>query len=268
MRAMRGITGRAAAASAVATAAVVLMAGPALAHVTVAADDPTRAADDSILTFRVPNEEDAAATVKVDIKFPTKDPIASVKPAAKAGWTITTKTVTLDPPIKTDDGTITEGVGQVTFTANNPAAGIQPGDFGAFQVLVGPLPDAASVAFPTVQTYSNGKVSSWVEPVTDPENPPDNPTPVLTLAAATSEAGSTEPSPGASPSATAAPAAAPDLSGYATDSEASTARTVGVLGLIVGLVGLVVAGIALVRTRRTASSPAPQEAPRETTTRT
>jgi uncharacterized protein YcnI len=267
MRVPHGITGRVAAASAVATVAVVLMAGPALAHVTVAADDPTRAADDSILTFRVPNEEDAAATVKVDIKFPTKDPMASVRPAAKAGWTITTKTVKFDPPIKTDDGTITEGVGEVTFTASNAAAGIQPGDFGAFQVLVGPLPDAPSVAFPTVQTYSNGKVSSWVEPVTDPENPPDNPTPVLTLAAS-SEAGSTEPSPSASPSATAAPAAAPDLSGYATDSEASTARTVGVLGLIVGLVGLVVAGIALVRTRRTASPPAPQEAPQETTTRT
>jgi hypothetical protein len=62
----------------------------------------------------------------------------------------------------------------------------------------------------------------------------------------------------ATPSATAAPAVAPDLSGYATDSEASTARTLGVIGLSVGLVALVLAGIALVRTRPAAAPPAPQ----------
>lgn len=259
MRVPHGITRRVAVASAAAGVAVVLLASPALAHVTVSADDPTRAAEDSILTFRVPNEEDAAATIKVDIKFPTKDPIASVMPAAKAGWTITTRTVTFDPPIKTDDGTITEGVGEVIYTASSAANGIQPGEFGAFQVLVGPLPDAASVAFPTAQTYSDGKVSSWVEPVLDPENPPENPTPVLALTAASSGARSTEPSATPSAPATAAPAAAPDLSGDATDSEASSARTLGVIGLVVGLVGLVLAGIALARTRATDSRPTPQE---------
>ena len=154
--------------------AVLALAAPASAHVTVAADDSTRAADDAILTFRVPNEEDKAVTVKVDIKFPTKNPIASVKPAPKPGWTITTKTVKFNPPIKTDDGTITDGVGEVIYTATSPANGIPVGGFEAFQILVGPLPDAATVAFPTVQTYSSGKVVRWIEPVTDPANPPEN----------------------------------------------------------------------------------------------
>ncbi|HVN11140.1 MAG TPA: YcnI family protein [Kineosporiaceae bacterium] len=238
-------------------AAVLLVALPASAHVTVSADDATRGAADAILTFRVPNEEDTAVTTKIDIKFPAKNPIASVKPAPKQGWTVATKTVTFNPPIKTDDGTITQGVGEVTYTATSTANGIPPGDFDSFQILVGPLPDAASVAFPTVQTYSDGKTAAWVQPVTDPGNPPDAPAPLLTLAAGGDAQASASPSSAATPAATAgtaAPAATPDLSGYATASDASTARTLGILGIVVGVVGLAVGGIALARSRRAPST--------------
>ena len=232
--------------------AVFALAAPAAAHVTVASDDDTRGADDAILTFRVPNEEDNAVTVKVDIKFPSKNPIASVKPSPKPGWAITTKTVKFNPPIKTDDGTITEGVGEVIYTASSPANGIPIGGFEAFQVLVGPLPDAAEVAFPTVQTYSNGKVVSWIEPVTDPANPPENPTPILELAAA-SDAGSGDATaaPAPSPSASAT-AASVDLSGYATTSKANTGLYLGLAALVVGALGLAAGGIALARSRRKA----------------
>ena len=74
MRALPSITGRLAAASAVGAIVTLLLASPAGAHVTVAADDSTKGAEDAILTFRVPNEEDDAVTVKVDIKFPTQEP--------------------------------------------------------------------------------------------------------------------------------------------------------------------------------------------------
>jgi uncharacterized protein YcnI len=133
------------------------LAGPVSAHVTVAADDSTKGAADSILTFRVPNEQDAATTIRVDIKFPVKDTIASVKPAATPGWVVTSKTVKFSPPIKTDDVTITDGVGEVIYAAAPGNKGIPVGGFGASQILVGPLPDADQVAFPTAQTYSNGK---------------------------------------------------------------------------------------------------------------
>lgn len=258
MRAYPSITGRLAAASAVGAIVTLLLAAPAGAHVTVAADDSTKGAEDAILTFRVPNEEDNAVTVKLDIKFPSKDPIASVKPAPKTGWTITTKTVKFDPPIKTDDGTITEGVGEVIYTATSPANGIPVGGFEAFQLLVGPLPDAASVAFPTVQTYSNGKTSSWIEPVTDPENPPDNPTPILTLTAAEG-AGTPAPSTPAAtpPAATPSPTASAPGTSASTTSGSSTAQTIAVIGLVVGLLGLIAAGVALARTRRPADQPAP-----------
>jgi len=246
------------AAAAAAAICVIAVAGSASAHVTVTADDSTKAAPDSILTFRVPNEQDAATTTKVDIKFPTKNPIASVMPAAAPGWVVSSKPVKFNPPIKTDDGTITDGVGEVVYTAAPGSKGIPIGGFAAFQILVGPLPDADRVPFSVVQTYSNGKVSSWIEPVTDPANPPENPTPILSLHAATAT-GAEATAAGTSAEAAAAPAV--DLSSYATKSDASTGRTLGLLGLIVGAVALVVGGYALGRSRRTAAKDSTTQGP-------
>lgn len=245
--------------------AVLLLAGPAAAHVTVIADDSARGAADSILTFRVPNEEDAAVTTKVDIKFPAKNPIASVKPAPKPGWTVTTKSVTFNPPIKTDDGEIIQGVGEVIYRAKSNADGIPAGGFEAFQILVGPLPDAADVAFPTVQTYSNGKTAAWVEPVTDASNPPDSPAPVLTLSAPAA-AGSTAASTATSTSAGAGEASttATNSTSYATTADANTAKLLGIFGIIVGVLGLIAGALALARARRAA--PGTSESPQLTHT--
>jgi uncharacterized protein YcnI len=240
------LSSRAGAAAAVAVIGLLALAGPASAHVTVAADDSTKGADDAILTFRVPNEQDAATTTKLDIKFPVQNPIASVKPASIPGWVVTTTSVKFNPPIKTDDGTITAGVGEVSYTAAPGNKGIPVGGFGAFQILVGPLPDANQVVFSAVQTYSNGKVAAWIEPVTDPANPPENPTPILTLHAATTAGAMSMPS----PSVSAAPAVA--LSSYATQSEVNTARTLALLALVAGVLALVVGVIAIGRGRKTA----------------
>ncbi len=244
---------------AMALAAIAVTAGPAAAHVTVGADDATRGAADTVLTFRVPNEDDAATTVKVQITFPTKNPIASVKPETVPGWTATTTSVTFDPPIKTDDGDIKEGVGSITYTAT--AGGIGVGQFVSFRVLVGPLPDTKSLVFPTVQTYSTGNSVSWIEPIVDPASLPEHPAPVLELGAAAVTADSSPsaaaPSASASPSAGAgvgAPsvgaAAAPvDPASYATRDDVSTGRTMGLLGLVAGLLGLGLGGASLARRR-------------------
>src|ERR1019366_5567570 len=153
------LTRRAGAAAAVAVISLLALAGPASAHVTVAADDSTKGADDAILTFRVPNEQDAATTTKLDIKFPAQDPIASVKPAAMPGWVVTTTTVKFNPPIKTDDGTITQGVGEVSYTVAPGNKGIPIGGFGAFQILVGPLPNPNQS--PTRPTRRRTRPRSW-----------------------------------------------------------------------------------------------------------
>jgi uncharacterized protein YcnI len=229
------------------TVALLGVAVPASAHVTVAADDATKSADDATLTFRVPNERDDAVTMKLDITFPTRNPIASVKPEPKTGWTVTMKTVKFNPPIKTDDGTITSGVGEVVYTASSKAFGIPINQADAFAILVGPLPDTDSVAFPTVQTYSNGQVVSWVEPVTDPANPPENPAPVLTLAAPPSAASTEKSSPSV------AAAKAPDLSAYATTAQADRARNLGIAGIVVGALGLLAGVFGITRGRRRTS---------------
>src|SRR5690242_3830119 len=97
---------RVTAGAAIAALAVVGLATAAAAHVTVHADDPHQGASDAVLTFRVPDEDATASTVKLAISFPKQTPLASVRPAAKPGWTFTTTRTAFNPPIKTDDGTI------------------------------------------------------------------------------------------------------------------------------------------------------------------
>jgi uncharacterized protein len=221
-----------------------LVAAPASAHVSVAADDAHRGSPDTVLTFRVPNERDNATTVKVDIKFPARTPLASVKPAPKPGWALTVTKVTFSPPITTDDGTLTEGVGEIVYTASSPSTGIPVDGFESFEVLVGPLPETGdALAFPTVQTYSNGQVSSWIEPVTDPAQEPEHPAPTLKLLAADEGTG---PSVSSQP---AAPAAPVDSAAYASKSEVSTGRTIGIVGVVTGALGLLLGGLALGRAR-------------------
>src|SRR3954451_11193666 len=92
--------------TAAALLALVALAGPAFAHVTVSAPGATRGGSDQEITFRVPVEKDAA-TVKVEVALPTTTPIASVDVKPIAGWTHREQTVKLAKPISTDDGEIT-----------------------------------------------------------------------------------------------------------------------------------------------------------------
>src|SRR5215472_15816105 len=93
------------------TAAVLLFAGPALAHITVTPDSaPAGRATE--LTFRVPNEESNAYTVKIDVQIPTDPPIAQLLVKPVVGWTATVKTITLKQPITTDDGTFSQAVSE------------------------------------------------------------------------------------------------------------------------------------------------------------
>ena len=123
-------------------------------HVTV---EPGSAAkgSSSIFSFSVPNEKDDANTVKLEVTFPTKTPIPSVSVKPMPGWTITTEKTKLAKPVQTDDGEVTEAVSTITWTAT--AGGLQPGEFDLFTVSAGPLPtNAKQLAFPTLQTYSDG----------------------------------------------------------------------------------------------------------------
>jgi len=167
-------------AGAVAGGVVLFAASPALAHVTVHSDS-TAQGSYAELTFRVPTERDDASTTKLQVNFPTDTPIASVSVQPHAGWSFTVTTAKLATPITTGDGSISSAVSQITWTADSADTAIKPGEFDQFAVSAGPLPKAASLSFPALQTYSDGQVVKWIEVALAGSPEPAHPAPTLQL---------------------------------------------------------------------------------------
>ncbi|OIJ85510.1 hypothetical protein BIV25_43745 [Streptomyces sp. MUSC 14] len=231
MSATRPALRRAATVVAGAAATVLLAAGAAFAHVTVHPDSYAKGATDGVLTFRVPNEEDTASTTKVQVFLPTDHPVLGVLVHPQDGWTAKVTTAKLRTPVKTDDGTITEAASEITFTGGKTGAG----QYEDFDVAFGQLPsDTGTLVFKTLQTYSDGKAVRWIEEPTA-GGEPENPAPVLRLTA------------GDAAAATPAKSATTTRAAGSAD---STARGLGVAGLVVGVLGLAAAAFALVRNRK------------------
>ncbi|MDQ2749834.1 MAG: YcnI family protein [Pseudonocardiales bacterium] len=168
-------------ASVAATVALVALAAPASAHVTVSAPGATRGGLDQEITVRVPVEKDLD-TVKFTLALPTDTPIASVEVQAMPGWAHTEKSTKLTKPIHTDDGDIAEAVSEIDWTAQ-PGQGLKPGEFGAFTIIAGRLPDAPTVTFKAIQTYADRSTVAWIETAAPGSTTePEHPAPVLTLA--------------------------------------------------------------------------------------
>ncbi|GHK00037.1 hypothetical protein SY2F82_18340 [Streptomyces sp. Y2F8-2] len=246
MSPMRTTLRRATTVAALAAAGVLTAAGAAFAHVTVHPESYAKGATDGVLTFRVPNEEDTAATTKVQVFLPTEHPILGVLVSPQDGWTAQVTTTKLKTPVKTDDGTITDAVSQITWTGGR----IRHGQYQDFNVAFGQLPENADqLTFKTLQTYSDGNVVRWIEEAQKGQDEPENPAPVLQLTAkGTAEGGGSTAAPagtGEKPSATTTKAAA---------TSDSTARGLGIAGLVVGVLALAAAGLAIARGRSGASA--------------
>lgn len=214
---------------AAAAAAVLLSAGPALAHITITPDSVT-AGSGAVLTFHVPNEEAHASTVKVDVQIPTDHPIAQLLVEPVPGWSVAVHTITLAKPITTDDGTFNQAVSEVIWSGGQ----IRPGQFQNFAVSADPMPVGVSqLVFKAIQTYSDGNVVRWID-VPQPGQPaPDHPAPTVTLTTATA------------PARTAVVGSAPAGSG--TD---GLSRALAVASLLVGLLAILLALTAGRRARR------------------
>jgi len=209
----------------VALVLLITWTGVASAHVTLDPDE-AEAGGFTILHFQVPNESDTASTVKVEIAMPQGVVLPSVLAEPVAGWTVSVETTPLETPIETDDGVVTEAVSQVTYEGGE----IKPGEFQLFNIEAGPLPDQAgtTLLFPAVQTYSDGQVVRWVDQTQAGQPEPEHPAPHLNLVSAP---------------------AADDGSSGGSGSD-STAKTLGVIGIVVGAVGVVLGGLALARSRK------------------
>ena len=229
-------------------AAVLGWAAPALAHVTVAPESAPKGAADVQLTFRVPSEEDSPTT-KVEIVLPSDPPLVGALAQPVPGWTTKVTTQHLDTPIQTDDGPVSDIVTDVTWTANNPAAGVQPENYQGFDILVGALPeDGSEVVFKAVQTYANGDVVNWVDPVTAGGPEAEHPTPILALTS-----GETSGHGGETSTTTATSGSASNESSSAKD-DADTAQTIGIIAIIFSVLALIGVGIGFAMRRRSTAA--------------
>jgi len=220
-----------------ATAALALVApAAAQAHVTLQPNTATAGAY-TRLDVRVPNERDDASTNKVEVQFPDGFASASYEPTP--GWDVKVTKKTLDKPVQTDDGEITEGVDTITWTAKSEADAIPPGAFEDFGLSV-QIPGKAGdkLTFKALQTYTGGEVVRWIG-----AEDSDNPAPIVTVtagAAADEHAAAT-------PAPTTRPSAGP---GTATTTDDDSGNGLAIVALIVGALGLIVGTAGLLAARR------------------
>ncbi|MBT2509772.1 YcnI family protein [Streptomyces sp. ISL-98] len=234
------VTRISAVAGAVAASTVLLIAGPALAHVGVQPVGPAEKGGYATVNVKVPNERDNASTTKLEVSFPTDHPLSSVMPQPVPGWTVKVTKTELDKPLKVHGKEITEAVSKVTWTGGK----IGPGEFQQFPLSLGQLPeDADQLVFKAVQTYDNKEVVRWIEEPKEGQEEPQSPAPVLKLTEPTGDdhhgSGSAK-----NDEASAHDAKAHDdgkkseTAADSTSNSDSTARVLAVVGIAVGVAGV------------------------------
>ncbi|MEU6877640.1 YcnI family protein [Streptomyces sp. NPDC046712] len=234
---------RIALAGGIALSSVVLLSGTAFAHVSVQPQGEAAKGGYATVNIKVPNERDNASTVKVEVNFPTDHPLASVMPQPVPGWKAEVTKAKLAKPLELHGKKINEAVSKVTWTADGSKIG--PGQFQQFPLSLGQLPeDTDQLVLKAIQTYDNNEVVRWIEESKEGADEPQNPAPVLKLSAATGDhhgggaakaddkaghdkAGHDEKS-------------HTEAAGSHADSGSSdtTARVLGIVGILVGIAGV------------------------------
>jgi uncharacterized protein YcnI len=235
-------------------AAMLSFAVPALAHITITPDS-VRAGSAAVLTLHVPNEQEHANTIKVDVQIPTSHPIAQLLVEPVPGWSISVRTVTLPKPITTDDGTFSQAVSEVIWSGGR----IRPGQFQDFTISADPMPTGISqLAFKSLQTYSNGDIVRWIDLPQPGQPAPDHPAPTVTLTTGTLATG-------AAPARTAG--AGSTSAGSGAD---GLTRVLAVASLLVGLLAILLVLMAGRRARRPVAQTTAQrdQAPARTNAKT
>lgn len=230
--------------------AVLALATPSFAHVSVAPEGTAAKGGYAVVDFKVPNERDDASTTKVEVGFPADHPLASVLAQPLAGWKVEITKSRLAKPLEVHGKKIDEAVSKVTWTADGK--GIEPGYFQKFPLSVGALPeDTDELVFKAVQTYSNKEVVRWIEVQQDGQEEPEKPAPVLALSASADDGHSHDAATAEDASATSGATTAASVSAAGSSGSDTTARVLGVAGIVVGAAG--VAYGVLAGRRRTAA---------------
>jgi uncharacterized protein YcnI len=225
---------------AAALVAVFVLAPVAAAHVTLNPGE-WEAGGFARFAVRVPNERDNADTTKVTVRFPEQVISASFQPVE--GWKRTVKMAELDEPIDDEGEQITERIDIVTWTGGR----IRPGEFQEFGVSF-QVPEeqpGTELAFPAIQTYSNGDRVRWIGP---PDA--DEPAPIVEVTEPAPEEGEAAATPAATP--------AQDGGGQAQEDEGGGSDTLAIIALVVGLAGLGTGLAAIFMRGRRSETPGPR----------
>ncbi|RLV01352.1 hypothetical protein CTZ27_12695 [Streptomyces griseocarneus] len=232
MNAKTARTRRLSAVAGLAAGAVLLLAGPAFAHVSVQPGTAEKGGY-STIALKVPNEKDNASTVKLELNLDPKHPLASVMPQPVPGWDIKVEKSRLDKPMQMHGKEITEAVTKVTWSGGK----IEPGQFQQFPLSVGQLPtDADELVFKALQTYSDDDVVRWIDPSKPNGEEPEHPAPTLKLVAkgASADAKGAQKADDKSDKGVKAEASAEKEDGGSD----TTARVLGIAGIVVGAAGV------------------------------
>jgi uncharacterized protein YcnI len=196
------------------------------------------------LDVRVPGEQEGAYAYKIDMLVPPG--FTEIDTQNVPGWSVREIVTKPARPIQTPEGPVDEEVSQIIWTGDRSKLGrLENGTFIQFPLSIAMPSDNAgqSLAFKTIQYYSNGKIIHWIGPPSA-----EYPAPTVNITAkggviedvAGGEAGPTlgETPAGQSGAPTAASAGS---SGGASKGLAITALVLGALGLVAGVGGLLAA---------------------------
>ncbi len=117
------------------------------------------------LDVRVPGEQEGAYAYKVDMLIPPG--FTEIDTQNVPGWSIKEIVVKPATPIQTPEGPVYEEVSQIVWTGDRSKLGrLENGSFIQFPLSIAMPSDIAgqSLAFKTIQYYSNGKVIHWIGP--------------------------------------------------------------------------------------------------------
>ncbi|MFG2982898.1 YcnI family protein [Streptomyces sp. NPDC048258] len=221
---------------ALAAGTVLVLSGTAFAHVGVQPGEATKGGYATI-NFKVPNERDNASTTQLEVNFPVDQPLTSVMPQDVPGWTVTVEKSKLDKPLTVHGKQINEAVTKVTWSGGK----IEPGKFQQFPLSVGKLPENADqMVFKAIQTYDNNEVVRWIEEAKEGAAEPQNPAPVLKLTAAKGDDHHGDAKTDQAKNADKDAKDAQHGHDEAADKDGSdtTARVLGIAGIVIGLGGV------------------------------
>lgn len=154
-----------------------IIAGPALAHVTLEKQEATVGGGYKAV-FRVPHGCKGQATSSIRVQIP--EGVVNAKPMPKAGWTLEKVKGKYANTYKPYGHEVSEGVKEIEWKGGN----LPDDEYDEFTVstyLDASLKAGTTLYFPVVQSCVDGSVTRWIEIPVDGKAEPESPAPGVKL---------------------------------------------------------------------------------------